>query len=68
MHAYSYGIKAGNLVFSSGQIPINSDTSEMHAFIKEAGSSLYQAIKLTVFLQDINDFDAMNEVYVYLFA
>lgn len=80
--AYSQGIKAGDLVFTSGQLPIDPKTGEMPETIEEqtarslqnvsailegAGSSLEQAIKLTVFLQDINDFAAMNEVYASFF-
>lgn len=81
--AYSQGIKTGNLVFTSGQIPIDPETGEMpasieeqtaqclrnvSAILEEGGSSLDQAIKLTVFLQDINDFAAMNEVYASFFT
>lgn len=81
--AYSQGIKIGELVFTSGQIPIDPETGEMaktiedqtaqclrniSAILEEAGSSLDNAIKLTVFLQDINDFVAMNEVYASFFT
>jgi len=81
--AYSQGIKVGELVFTSGQIPIDPETGEMSetieeqtaqclknisAVLEEAGSSLDNAIKLTVFLQDINDFTAMNEVYASFFS
>ncbi|HHU53808.1 MAG TPA: RidA family protein [Clostridiaceae bacterium] len=80
--AYSQGIKVGDFVFTSGQLPINPETGEMSqtieeqtaqslknvsAILEEAGSSLEQAIKLTVFLQDISDFAAMNEVYASFF-
>jgi len=81
--AYSQGIKVGELVFVSGQVPIDPETGEMaktiedqtaqclrniSAILEEAGSSLDNAIKLTVFLQDINDFVAMNEVYASFFT
>ncbi|NLJ70129.1 MAG: RidA family protein [Clostridiaceae bacterium] len=79
---YSQGIKVGDFVFTSGQIPIDPETGEMPetieeqtaqslknvaAILEESGSSLQNAIKLTVFLQDINDFSAMNEVYASFF-
>jgi len=81
--AYSQGIKVGEFVFTSGQIPIDPKTGEMpetveeqtaqcmrnvSAILEEAGSSLDNAIKLTVFLRDINDFAAMNEVYASFFS
>ena len=81
--AYSQGIQIGDLVFTSGQIPVDPETGEMaktiedqtaqclrniSAILEEAGSSLDNAIKLTVFLQDINDFVAMNEVYTSFFT
>lgn len=81
--AYSQGIKVGELVYTSGQIPIDPETGTMPETIKEqtaqclknisailekAGSSLDNAIKLTVFLQDINDFTAMNEIYSSFFS
>ena len=81
--AYSQGIQIGDLVFTSGQIPVDPETGEMaktiedqtaqclrniSAILEEAGSSLDNAIKLTVFLQDINDFVAMNEVYASFFT
>ncbi|MGI6580650.1 MAG: RidA family protein [Saccharofermentanales bacterium] len=81
--AYSQGMKVGKFVFTSGQLPIDPNTGEMpetieeqtaqsmrnvSAILEDAGSSLDQAIKLTVFLQDINDFAAMNEVYASFFT
>ena len=75
---YSQAIKLDNLIFTSGQLPIDPKTGEMPdsveeqtsqaleniaAILEEAGSSLDNAIKLTVFLTDIDDFAAMNEVY-----
>lgn len=79
---YSQGIEVGNLVFTSGQLPINPATGEMpesiqkqtkqslenvKAILEEAGSSLDNVIKATVFLDDISDFAAMNEVYATFF-
>jgi 2-iminobutanoate/2-iminopropanoate deaminase len=76
---YSQAIKTGGLVFCSGQIPIDpatgefvsSDVSEqteqvlqnLTAVLEAAGSSLSNVVKTTVFLADMSDFAAMNEVY-----
>lgn len=76
---YSQAVRAGNLVFASGQIPIDPVTGEfaaggiaeqteqvlrnLTAVFAAAGVSLNQAIKTTVFLADIDDFTKMNEVY-----
>lgn len=78
---YSQGVKIGELVFTSGQIPINPATGELvteirsatkqaleniKGILEEAGSSLDKVIKTTIFLKDMNDFAAMNEVYAQL--
>jgi len=75
---YSQGIKAGDLVFVSGQLPLKpGDTevsgsiteqteqvfSNLRAILEEAGSGLDRLVKTTVFLIDLGDFQAMNEVY-----
>ena len=76
---YSQAIICGNMVFTSGQIPINPKTGavetttiseqteqvmqNLKAVLEEAGSSFEKAIKTTCFLADINDFGAFNEVY-----
>ena len=75
---YNQAIKTGNLVFLAGQIPLNTDgqmveggvveqTKQIFENIKtvltEAGTSLENVVKATVFLKDLNDFAAMNEVY-----
>lgn len=75
---YSQGVMAGNLIFVSGQLPINAATGEMPADIKaqtaqsienikavlaEAGATLDNVVKTTVFLADMSLFGAMNEVY-----
>lgn len=80
---YSQGIKAGNLVFTSGQLPMNPATGELitdikaaarqslenvKAILEAAGSSMNNAIKITVFLKDMNDFAAVNEVYSEYFT
>jgi 2-iminobutanoate/2-iminopropanoate deaminase len=81
---YSQGIKTGNLVFVSGQIPINPATGEfvaggvaeqteqvlknLGAVLEAAGSSLSQVVKTTVFLADMKEFAPMNEVYGKFFT
>lgn len=79
---YSQGVKMGNILFVSGQIPVNPidntipDTIEeqtkqslenVKAILKEAGTTLDSVVKTTVFLQDLNDFTAMNEIYAKYF-
>ncbi len=80
---YSQAIKAGNMIFVSGQIPINPKTGEfvsgdiheqtsqvlrnLSAILDAAGSSLNHVVKTTVFLADMNDFSAMNAVYSEFF-
>jgi len=76
---YSQAIRAGNLLFCSGQIPIDPSTGEfvsggvaeqteqvmrnLAAVLSAGQSSLKQVVKTTVFLADMDDFTAMNEVY-----
>ena len=78
---YSQGISFGDLIFTSGQIPVNPAASEIPAGIKEqtkqvlsnissvlaAGSSMDKVLKTVVFIKDMNDFTAMNEVYASFF-
>jgi 2-iminobutanoate/2-iminopropanoate deaminase len=80
---YSQGIIANGFVFCSGQIPIDPATGELNtgsieeqtrqvlknvgAVLEAAGSSLDEAVKCTVFLQDMNDFATMNAVYAEFF-
>lgn len=79
---YSQGIKIGDLVFTSGQIPINTETGELvsdiqkataqslenvKAVLEQAGSSLDKVVKVGIFLNDMNDFAAVNEVYAKYF-
>ena len=79
---YSQAIKVGGLLFVSGQLPIDMATGVFPADIKgqtkasltnagtileKAGSSLQKAVKTTVFLSDMNNFGAMNEVYASFF-
>ena len=75
---YSQGIKIGDMVFTSGQIPVNPSTGELvteikaatkqslenvKAVLEEAGSSLEKVVKVVVFIKDMNDFAQVNEVY-----
>lgn len=81
--AYVQGISLDNLVFTSGQLSLDPETGELireigpatrralenvKAILEEAGSSLDKVIKCTVYLADINDFAAMNEVYAEYFS
>lgn len=80
---YSQGITIGELVYTSGQLPINVETGVMpetieeqtrqslenvKAILEESGSSMDKVIKTTVFLSDMNDFAKMNEVYSSFFS
>ena len=81
---YSQAVRAGNLVFASGQIPIDPATGEFVAggvaeqteqvlrnltsVFAAAGVELNQIVKTTVFLADMEDFAAMNEVYGRFFG
>ncbi len=81
---YSQAVKAGNMIFCSGQIPIDPATGEfvssdvaeqtrqvlknLSAVLKAAGTDLNNVVKTTVFLADMNDFTAMNEVYAEFFS
>lgn len=76
---YSQAIVAGGVVYCAGQIPLDPATGNivgggiaqqteqvlknLRAVLKVAGSDLDRAVKTTVFLKDMNDFAAMNEVY-----
>ena len=79
---YSQGISFGDLIFTSGQLPIDPETGIMPDDIKDqarvalknveavlvaAGGSLANVLKVTVFLDDIADFAAVNEVYAEVF-
>jgi 2-iminobutanoate/2-iminopropanoate deaminase len=81
---YSQAVKVGNMVFCSGQIPIDPATGEfvsggvsdqtvqviknLQAVLEAAGTSLNNVVKTTVFLADMNDFVAMNEIYAQYFT
>jgi 2-iminobutanoate/2-iminopropanoate deaminase len=81
---YSQAIKVGNLVYTSGQIPINPATgnsaeggikeqtrqslTNIKAILEEAGLSMNNVVKTTVFLADMNGFADMNSVYTEFFS
>ncbi|MBS1810490.1 MAG: RidA family protein [Acidobacteria bacterium] len=81
---YSQAIKTNGLVFLSGQIPLVPETMQIiegdvqaqtarvfeniRAVLEAAGSALDKVVKTTVFLADMNDFTAMNEVYARYFG
>lgn len=81
---YSQAVRAGGMIFCSGQIPIDPQTGafvsddvaeqteqvlkNLAAVLEAAGTTLNDVVKTTVFLADMNDFAAMNEVYGKYFA
>lgn len=80
---YSQAVKVGNLLFTSGQIPIDPSTGELvtgdvkkatqrsleniKALLEEAGTSFDKVVKTTVFVKNMSDFAAVNEVYAKYF-
>ncbi len=79
---YSQGMRFGNLVCTSGQLPINPETGEvsentkdqahqclknLKAVLEAAGSSLNRVKKVTVFVRDMDEFTNINEVYKQYF-
>ena len=81
---YSQAIKTGGMIYCSGQIPIDPVTGEfvsndvaeqteqvlknLDAVLRAGGSTLGDVVKTTVFLADMGDFAAMNDVYARFFA
>ena len=81
---YSQAIQVGNLVYTSGQIPIDPTTGALveggikeqtrqsllnvRAVLEEAGMSMDNVVKTTVFMADMNDFTDMNAVYAEFFS
>ena len=80
---YSQGIDVGSIVFVSGQIPVDPATgaiaegitaqttqslANVKAILDEAGLTVDNVVKTTVFLADMGDFTAMNEVYASVFT
>ncbi|MBI6871687.1 RidA family protein [Clostridium aciditolerans] len=80
---YSQAVKVGNLVFTSGQIPLDPATGDLvggdvqkaterslenvKAILEAAGTSLDKVIKTTVFVKNMSDFAAVNEIYAKYF-
>jgi 2-iminobutanoate/2-iminopropanoate deaminase len=76
---YSQAVQTGEMIYASGQVPLDPVTGKMvdggireqtvrvlenlKAVLAAAGSSLQHVVKTTVFLKDMNDFAAMNEIY-----
>ncbi len=81
---YSSALRAGDWLFVSGQVPFDPDTGQMidgdigaqtrrvldsiGALVSDAGLTLADVVRTTVFLADMNDFAAMNEVYRTYFS
>ena len=81
---YSQAIEAGGMVFASGQVPIDPATDQFvsggikeqtrqsltnaRSILQQAGTDLSHVVKTTVFLADMADFAAMNEVYSEFFS
>ena len=80
---YSQAVRVGDMIYTSGMIPIIPETGELEtgdvkaqakqaignlvALLEAAGSSADKVIKTTVFIKDMNDFAAVNEVYSTFF-
>ena len=81
---YSQAIKAGGFIFTAGQVALDPSTGQLiegdvarqtvrvleslKGIMEAAGSSLDRAVKTTVYLKDMGDFAAMNEVYARYFG
>jgi 2-iminobutanoate/2-iminopropanoate deaminase len=81
---YSHAVRAGGLLFCSGQIPLDPATGELvgtsvsqqarrclenlQAVCEAAGASLARAVRLTVYMTDLSEFAEVNEVYGSFFA
>ena len=81
---YSQAVKAGNLLFVSGQVPFVPETMEivegdvkaqtaqslknLQAILKEAGADFSNVVKTTVFIKDMNEFAQINKVYAEYFG
>ena len=82
--AYSQGIVSNGFVYSSGQLPLVPETGELisddvkkatkqslenvKAIVEAGGSSVEKIVKVNIFLDDVNDFAAVNEVYAEYFT
>lgn len=79
---YSQAIEVNGMVYTSGMIPVNPATGEipegvqaqatqalsnLSALLQAAGTSMNNVVKTTVFIKDMNDFEAINEIYATFF-
>lgn len=79
---YIQGVKLGNLVITSGQLPLDPESKQMPsdvaeqttrsllnalAIVEEAGLSIHDFVKTTVFVKDLNEFSVINESYQAFF-
>ena len=79
---YSQATKTGNLLYTSGQLPVNPQTGDMpgsveeqadqalknlQAVVEAGGASMNTVMKTTVFIKDMNDFGRINEIYAKYF-
>ncbi|WP_087018856.1 RidA family protein [Thaumasiovibrio subtropicus] len=79
---YVQGVDLGNMVLTSGQIPVNPETGEVpaeitaqarqslenvKAVVESSGLTVKDIVKMTVFVKDLNDFAAVNEIYGQFF-
>ncbi|MGC9422077.1 RidA family protein [Vibrio sp.] len=79
---YVQGVDLGNMVLTSGQIPVNSETGDIptgiaaqarqsldnvKAVIESSGLTVGDIVKMTVFVKDLNDFSTVNQVYGQFF-
>lgn len=79
---YSQAIEVNGMVYTSGMIPVNPATGEipegvqaqatqalsnLSALLQAAGTSMNNVVKTTVFIKDMNDFAAINEIYATFF-
>ncbi|SFH46445.1 2-iminobutanoate/2-iminopropanoate deaminase [Tindallia magadiensis] len=81
---YSQAVEAGNMIFISGQLPMDPDTMQfvsndikgqtkqslnnLKAILESAGFTMEQVVKTTVFVKDMNEFGEMNEIYGEFFT
>lgn len=81
---YSQGVKAGNMIFTSGQLPFIVETGEIltgdiqaetrlclqhvESILKAGGATLNDVVKVTVFIKDMSNFSLINEVYAEFFS
>jgi endoribonuclease L-PSP, putative len=84
MGPYSQAVRFGDMIFVSGQLPLDKDGNligpgdiqiqtktvleSLNTILEEAGSSLKKVVKTTIFLANLDDFAAMNEVYARLLS